>query len=273
MKNPIDYSDRVVFVAGGTSGINLGVAEGFARAGARLAVMSRSEEKVNAAADYLSGFGKPAIGMVADVRDYEGVERVFQEVSSTMGPVDVLISGAAGNFPATALGMSPNGFRAVVDIDLMGTYHVMRAGYPVLRKPGACVINISAPQAYVAAPLQSHVCAAKAGVDMLTRVLALEWGDAGVRVNSIVPGPIRDTEGMARLAPSEALQKAVADSVPLKRMGEKEDVANFALALASPLGAYVNGAVIPVDGGWSLTGFGRMMDELAVVIRGKSESD
>lgn len=273
MPNPIDYSNRIVFVAGGTSGINFGVAEGFARAGASVAVLSRSEEKVNTAVERLLALGGPAMGVAADVRDYASVERAFEKVRSQMGLVDVLVSGAAGNFPATALGMSPNGFRAVVDIDLIGTYHVMRAGYPVLRKPGACVINISAPQAYVAAPLQSHVCAAKAGVDMLTRVLALEWGEAGVRVNSIVPGPIRDTEGMARLAPNEALQKAVAESVPLKRMGEKEDVANLALALASPLGAYVSGAVIPVDGGWSLTGFGRMMDELAVMFRQQSESD
>lgn len=273
MQNPIDYSNRIVFVAGGTSGINLGVAEGFARAGASLAVLSRSEEKVNAAVERLSAFGKPALGVAVDVRNYEGVERAFEKVKSEMGSIDVLVSGAAGNFPAGALDMSPNGFRSVIDIDLMGTYHVMRAGYPVLRKPGACVINISAPQAYIPAPLQSHVCAAKAGVDMLTRVLALEWGDSGVRVNSIVPGPIRDTEGMARLAPSEALQKAVAESVPLKRMGEKEDVANLALALASPLGAYINGAVIPVDGGWSLAGFGNMMNELAVLFQRQSKSD
>lgn len=263
MQNPIDFSGKAVFVAGGTSGINLGVAEGFARAGARIAVLSRSRDKVDAAVAHLSSFGQSCLGAAADVRDYAAVEDAFREAQAELGAIDVLISGAAGNFPATALDMSPNGFRAVVDIDLIGTYHVMRAGYEALRRPGACVINISAPQAYVAVPLQSHVCAAKAGVDMLTRVLALEWGDAGVRVNSIVPGPIKDTEGMARLAPSESLQKAVAESVPMKRMGEKEDVANLALALASPLGAFVNGAVIPVDGGWSLTGFGDLMDRLA----------
>jgi NAD(P)-dependent dehydrogenase (short-subunit alcohol dehydrogenase family) len=263
MQNPIDFSGKNVFVAGGTSGINLGVAEGFARAGACLAVLSRSQEKVDGAVAHLSSYGRPCLGVAADVRDYEAVETAFRKTEAEIGPIDVLVSGAAGNFPAAALDMSSNGFRAVVDIDLIGTYHVMRAGYPVLRRPGACVINISAPQAFVAAPLQSHVCAAKAGVDMLTRVLALEWGDSGVRVNSIVPGPIMDTEGMARLAPGEAMQQAVADSVPLKRMGEKADVANFALALASPLGAFVNGAVIPVDGGWSLNGFGDMMGKLA----------
>lgn len=267
MQNPIDFSNKTVFVAGGTSGINLGIAEGFARAGARLAVLSRSQEKVDAAVEHLSSFGQACLGAAADVRDYEAVEGAFRKVHAEMDPVDVLVSGAAGNFPASALDMSPNGFRAVVDIDLIGTYHVMRAGYEVLRRPGACVINISAPQAFVPAPLQSHVCAAKAGVDMLTRCLALEWGDAGVRVNSIVPGPIKGTEGMARLAPDEALQRAVADSVPLKRMGEKADVANLALALASPLGDYINGAVIPVDGGWSLTGFGEMMGRLADTYR------
>lgn len=263
MQNPIDFSGKTVFVAGGTSGINLGIAEGFARAGARLAVLSRSQEKVDAAVELLSGYGQQAMGIAADVRDYDAVERAVQKVRAEMGPVDVLISGAAGNFPAAAVDMSSNGFRAVVEIDLLGTYHVMRAGFHALRKPGACVINISAPQAFIPAPLQSHVCAAKAGVDMLTRVLALEWGDAGVRVNSIVPGPIRGTEGMARLAPEESLQRAVADSVPLKRMGETQDVADFALALASPLGAFVSGAVVPVDGGWSLTGFGDMMNRLA----------
>lgn len=267
MQNPIDFSGKTVFVAGGTSGINLGVAEGFARAGARVAVMSRSQDKVDAAVAHLSSFGQTCSGAAADVRDYEAVESAFARMREELGAIDVLVSGAAGNFPATALGMSPNGFRAVVDIDLIGTYHVMRAGYEALKRPGASVINISAPQAFVPAPLQSHVCAAKAGVDMLTRVLALEWGDSGVRVNSIVPGPIRDTEGMARLAPTESLQKAVAESVPMKRMGEKQDVANLALALASPLGAFINGAVIPVDGGWSLTGFGEMMGQLATMHR------
>lgn len=267
MQSPIDFSGKTVFVAGGTSGINLGIAEGFARSGARLAVLSRSQEKVDAAVEQLSAHGQPAMGRAADVRDYEAVERMINEIHSEIGLIDVLVSGAAGNFPAAALDMSSKGFRAVVDIDLVGTYHVLRAAYHALRKPGACVINISAPQAYIPAPLQAHVCAAKAGVDMLTRVLALEWGEAGVRVNSIVPGPIRDTEGMARLAPGEAMQQTVARSVPLRRMGEKEDVANVALALASPLGEFVSGAVIPVDGGWSLTGFGDMMSRLSDTYR------
>jgi NAD(P)-dependent dehydrogenase (short-subunit alcohol dehydrogenase family) len=130
----------------------------------------------------------------------------------------------------------------------------LRHAWEHLRRPGASIINISAPQAFVAMPLQVHVCAAKAGVDMITRVLAMEWGRDGVRVNSIVPGPIEGTEGMSRLAPTPELQAAAAASVPLARMGTPGDIANCALFLASAHASYINGAVIPVDGGWSLGG-------------------
>ena len=152
--------------------------------------------------------------------------------------------------------MSANGFKAVVDIDLLGTFNVLRAAHAHLRKPGAAIINISAPQAFNPSPLQVHVCAAKAGVDMVTRVLAMEWGGDGIRVNSIVPGPIEGTEGVRRLMPSEAARRAVERSIPLRRLGQTEDVARLALFLASPLASYVTGAVIPVDGGWSLAGIG-----------------
>jgi NAD(P)-dependent dehydrogenase (short-subunit alcohol dehydrogenase family) len=181
----------------------------------------------------------------------------------------VLISGAAGNFPAPALGMSSNGFKSVVDIDLLGTFHVLQAAYPYLIKPGAAIINISAPQALIPMELQVHVCAAKAGVDMVTRVLAMEWGPEGVRVNSIVPGPIAGTEGMARLAPTPEIQKQVTESVPLRRNGTPMDIANMAMFLASPLASYVNGAVIPVDGGWSLGGVSLAMSSLVELVKRK----
>lgn len=172
----VDFSETTVFVAGGTSGINLGIAEAFATAGARVAVMSRSKEKVDAAVSRLQALGAQATGGAADVRDPEATSAVLQLAHAAFGDIDVLVSGAAGNFPAAALDMSPNAFRSVVDIDLLGSYHVLRAAYPLLRKPGAVVINVSAPQAFLPMALQSHVCAAKAGVDMMTRVLAIEWG-------------------------------------------------------------------------------------------------
>jgi NAD(P)-dependent dehydrogenase (short-subunit alcohol dehydrogenase family) len=249
-----DHAGRAVFVAGGTSGINLGIAEAFAEAGARLAVMSRSQARVDAAVGRLRSFGGEVIGFAADVRNAEAVAAALKSTHEALGDIDVLVSGAAGNFPSTALGMSTNGFKAVVDIDLLGTFNVLRAAHAHLRKPGALVVNISAPQAMHPRELQSHVCAAKAGVDMLSRVLAIEWGGDGIRVNSVMPGPIDDTEGMARLAPTAEAREAVVRGIPLGRMGSKRDVANLVLFLASPQAAFVSGAVISVDGGWSANG-------------------
>lgn len=248
------FNDRTVFVAGGTSGINLGVAKAFAAAGARVSVMSRKQEKVDAAVAELQALGAEAAGFAADVRDVEATEAALKAAHARFGEIDVLVSGAAGNFPAPAVGMSANGFKAVVDIDLLGTYHVLRSAFGLMRKPGGCIINISAPQAFLPMPMQMHVCAAKAGVDMVTRVGAMEWGPVGVRVNSVVPGPIEDTEGMDRLAPTQAAREATARSVPLGRFGTAQEIADCCLWLASPMASYVSGAVIPVDGGWSLGG-------------------
>jgi NAD(P)-dependent dehydrogenase (short-subunit alcohol dehydrogenase family) len=254
MPASFDYAGRSVFVAGGTGGINLGIARAFAAAGARLGVASRSRQKVDAAVAGLGGQAGPALGYALDVRDAAAVADAIAAFAAEAGPVDVLVSGAAGNFPAAARDLSPNGFKAVVDIDLLGTFHVMRAAYLHMRRPGGSLINISAPQATVAMPLQVHVCAAKAGVDMVTRCLALEWAPEGLRVNGVVPGPIEGTEGVARLAPTEAHRAALAASVPQRRMGTPEDVARACLWLASSAAAYVNGAIVPADGGWSLAG-------------------
>lgn len=125
------------------------------------------------------------------------------------------------------------------------------------------MINVSAPQAFLPMALQSHVCAAKAGLDMLTRVLAMEWGPDGIRVNAVVPGPIAQTEGMARLAPTAAALEMIRQTVPLGRLGTPRDLANACLMLASPLAGYITGAVLPVDGGWALGGASQAMGHLA----------
>jgi len=221
-----------------------------------VAVASRSQEKVDVAVAELESLGATAAGYALDVRDADAVAAALEKHHDGAAPLDVLVSGAAGNFPAFANDMSPNGFKAVVDIDLLGTFNVLRAAYPYLAKPGASVINISAPQAFVAMPMQSHVCAAKAGVDMLTRTLALEWGAAGVRINSIAPGPIADTEGFRRLIPTEKIAEQARRSVPLNRFGSASEIGDAALFLSSDAAAYVSGVVLPVDGGWSVAGAG-----------------
>ena len=266
MTADFNFSGTTVFVAGGTSGINLGIAESFATRGARLVVASRSQEKVDGAVEKLKCYGAGAIGFSADVRDYEKLAGVFATAHETCGDIDVLISGAAGNFPIHAENLSANGFKTVIDIDLNGTFNVLRAALPYLRRPGASVINITAPQSEMVVSAQAHVCAAKAGIDQLTRVLALEWGKYGIRVNAISPGPIAGTEGMERLSPkSDSGRQDLLRSIPLGRMGLPSDIGNMALFLSSPLASYITGAIIPVDGGWVLNGgapFSRTLEVL-----------
>jgi NAD(P)-dependent dehydrogenase (short-subunit alcohol dehydrogenase family) len=254
MKAVFDYCGCNVFVVGGTSGINLGIAEAFARAGARTGVASRRQEKVDAAVARLASAAGPALGYAFDVREAAAVAAGIGRFAEVAGPIDVLVSGAAGNFPAPFSKITPNGFKSVVDIDLLGTYNVMKAAVPHMRRPGGSIINISAPQAVVPMAWQVHVCAAKAGVDMVTRSLAIELGPDGIRINSVIPGPIDGTEGMARLAPDKEAVDKVIRGVPLRRMGTPQDVAKVCLFLGSDAAAYVTGTVMTADGGWAQTG-------------------
>jgi NAD(P)-dependent dehydrogenase (short-subunit alcohol dehydrogenase family) len=253
MQIHLDFSGQHVVVFGGTTGINLGIATAFARQGAHVTVVSRKEENVAAACEHLAQFGGQVHGVCADVRDFDAVGRAFEETVARFGPIDALICGAAGNFLCEAKDMSSNGFKVVVDIDLIGSFHVLRQAYAHLRKPGASVINITAPQSFVPMRYQAHAGAAKAGVDQLTRILALEWGGEGIRINSISPGPIDGTEGFQRLMARTAAERAASlAAVPLKRFGTLDDIANLALFLASPYAGYVSGALIPCDGGGAL---------------------
>jgi NAD(P)-dependent dehydrogenase (short-subunit alcohol dehydrogenase family) len=244
---------KVAFVTGGGSGIGQRIAERYAEHGARVMLSGRKQDKLDAAAQCIRAAGGTAETRACDVRDYSAIETALKQTYEMWGPIDLLLCAAAGNFPAPVAGMSPNGFKSVIDIDLLGTFNTCRAAYPLLRKPGASILSISASHAFTPIAYQAHVCAGKAGIDILMKTLALEWGREGVRANCLTPGPTDDTEGMRRLAPTEEARHRVIDSVPLRRYGTKDELADFALFLASDAAGYLTGGVYVCDGGSSLS--------------------
>ncbi len=247
------FNGKTVFVTGGGSGINLGVAKNFAALGANVAICGRTQEKLNAAAAELSALGAKVCAVAADVREFGALEMAFARSAAELGPMDVLVCGAAGNFLVPAETLSPNGFKSVIDIDLLGSFNASRASFEQLRATKGTIIYISAGMAYMPHAFQVHVGAAKAGIDMMMKNLAIEWGRHGVRTNSIVPGPIEGTEGMKRLSGEAQLAKFI-NGIPLKRMGTVDDIGQAAVFLASPLAAYISGCVMVVDGGQNLAG-------------------
>jgi NAD(P)-dependent dehydrogenase (short-subunit alcohol dehydrogenase family) len=244
---------QIAFVTGGGSGIGQRMAERFAEHGAKVVLVGRKQDKLHAAASSIRDAGGFAETAALDVRDYGAVEAAVKKTRDELGEIDILLCAAAGNFPAPVAGMSANGFKSVIDIDLLGTFNTCRAAFQWLRKPGASVISISANHANVAIAYQAHVCAAKAGVELLMKTLAIEWGPLGIRANCITPGPTDDTEGMRRLAPTPEARLAAQNSVPLGRYGTKDELADLALFLCSPAASYITGAVYHCDGGSSLT--------------------
>ncbi|PYR23129.1 MAG: dehydrogenase [Acidobacteria bacterium] len=239
---------HVALVTGGGTGICRGIALAFAAHGCDVAITSRRLEHLEPAVAELRATGRRAMAAAADVRDPAAVEGVISSTIAELGRLDILVNGAAGNFVCRAENLSPNGFGAVVDIDLKGTFHVTRAALPHLKAHGGSVLNISATLPYLGTMGQSHAAAAKAGIDSLTRTLACEWGPYGIRVNGIAPGPVEGTEGVRRLTSEQSRDAAIRDC-PLGRMATIDDVANAALYLCSNAASFVNGVTLVVDGG------------------------
>ncbi|HEV7745095.1 MAG TPA: SDR family oxidoreductase [Pyrinomonadaceae bacterium] len=245
---------RVAFVTGGGTGITGGVARALAEAGASVALVSRKLENLEPAARLINDAhaGKSSVGeafaVAADVRNPEEVEKAIAATVERFGKIDIVVNGAAGNFLSPAESLSPNGFGTVVDIDLKGTFNVCRAAFAQLKEHQGQILNISATLHYLGTPMQLHVSAAKAGVDALTRNLAVEWGRYGIRVNGIAPGPIEDTEGMKRLVP-EPIKEKLKKNIPLGRFGRISDIEKAALFLCSDAANFINGAMLVVDGG------------------------
>lgn len=246
-------SEKTASVTGGGSGIGFAIAQRFSESGAAVVLAGRNLEKLEEARNTIKLAGGNVRVAALDVRNYQAVESALDRVRRELGEIDIVVAAAAGNFLAPATGMSANAFKAVIDIDLLGTFNTMRAAYAHLRRPGASVLAISAAHATVPVAFQSHVCAAKAGVELLMKTLALEWGPGGVRCNCITPGATADTEGFRRLLPTPDIQEQAKSGIPLRRFGTRDEIADLALFLCSDAAAYITGTTVVCDGGSSLT--------------------
>lgn len=244
---------KVAFVTGGGTGITGGIARALAESGAKVAITSRKPENLEAMRKLIESKGGDCFGFAADVRDYEAIEKAISATVENFGKIDIVVNGAAGNFLCAAEELSANGFGTVLDIDTKGTFNVCRAAFNELKRNRGQILNISATLHYLATPYQIHVSAAKAGVDAITRNLAVDWGKYGIRANGIAPGPIEDTEGMKRLVP-EPVKEKLRKRVPLGRFGLVKDIENAAIFLCSDAASYINGVTLVVDGGHWLTG-------------------
>jgi NAD(P)-dependent dehydrogenase (short-subunit alcohol dehydrogenase family) len=260
------YKGKTVFVTGGGSGINLGVAKNFAALGANIGICGRTQQKLDDAARELRALGAQVCPVAADVRDMAALQAAFARCKAELAPIDVLVCGAAGNFIVPAGKLSANGFKTVIDIDLLGSFNASSAAFEQLRETRGTILYISAGMALVPHAYQAHVGAAKAGIDMMMKNLALEWGHYGIRTNSIVPGPIDGTEGMKRLSHPDA-RAALIESVPMGRVGSVDDIGQTAVFLASPLASYISGCVVVCDGGANLAGSGRFNASAEKILR------
>ncbi|KAJ3273372.1 hypothetical protein HK104_004285 [Borealophlyctis nickersoniae] len=247
------FKGKVAFVTGGGSGICMSMTEALMRHGAKAAIVSRTLEKLEVAAKELTKLtGQECIPIAADVRSYADIEAAFKKAHDHFGRIDIVICGAAGNFLSPVEKISPNGFKSVIDIDLIGTFNTCKAALPYLKQTQGSIISVSATFHYTGTALQAHCAAAKAGVDALTRSLAVEWGHYGIRVNGIAPGPIAETTGLSKLSyggEGGQGEKEMRERMPLQATGRKIDIAHMTVFLASHAARWITGATFVVDGG------------------------
>ncbi len=233
---------RVAIVTGGATGIGKEIARTMGSHGAAVVIASRKRDALDAAREELSAQGIECLAMVADVRDPDAIECVVRDTLDALGRIDILVNNAAGNFPATIDNISYNGFKTIVDIDLLGTYNFTKAVYTAcMRDNGGAIVNIAAPFEHWGVTYQAHVAAAKTGVISLTRTCAVEWAGRGIRVNAVAPGQVADTEGLERF-------NNATEGVPRGLIGTRQDIANAVLFLASDAAGFISGECIRVDG-------------------------
>jgi peroxisomal 2,4-dienoyl-CoA reductase len=262
MFGPEMLKGRVAVVTGGGTGIGLAVAKRLGALGARIVIGSRNSANLETGSAELRHAGLDPLTVQIDVRNPEQVDELVERTVKHFGHIDILVNNAAGNFYAPSATLSANAWRAVVETDLYGSFYCAQAAYPVMKaQGGGRIVSISMTLHYRGWPLMAHATAAKAGVDALTRTLALEWAPDRITVNAVAPGPI-PTEGVKKaFTPPDArapdvflMDEYASRAIPLGRWGTPEDVGQMVTFLAGPAGEWITGAIFVVDGGSWLAG-------------------
>ncbi|MFY9949677.1 MAG: SDR family oxidoreductase [Candidatus Sulfotelmatobacter sp.] len=251
-------ANKRILITGGGTGLGRAMAHRFLELGATVYICGRREDVLQKTAAELSTATKGEIQAIpCDVRNLDAVEAMTDSIWKT-GPLDILVNNAAGNFIARTEELSPRAFDSVIGIVLLGTLHAtMACGRRWLKaKHKGTVLSISATYAPVGSAYVVPSAISKAGVEALTRSLAVEWGNRGIRMNAIAPGPIPTQGAFSRVLPRPELEAHALDRNPLHRFGTTEELANLAAFLVSDGSGYINGEVIRMDGGEFLQGAG-----------------
>ena len=248
------FQGKVAIVTGGGTGLGKAIALVLAKQGAKVAVASRSSEHIDSAAQEIRASGGTAIAVQTDVREVTQVEALVAKTMAEFGQIDILVNNAAGNFTVAAEKLTPNGWNAVVNIVLNGTWYCSSiAGKEMIKRGSGCILNIIATYATTGAPGVVHSASAKAGVLAMTKTLAAEWGSYGIRVNALAPG-IMVTEGASKNLnfDSDAAQEHLKKQIPLGRLATVGEIADLAAFICSDSASYITGDSIIADGGASL---------------------